>query len=345
MNYGSSAVGFLFATADQGVATGQDGEARGFSYTYRKTQPDVALLVLEYSDGTVEEISQTFWDARVGVFQSSVARGEGRRPRRTSGSFRAGDSVEPEGAVPPQRLEGSSFIFRDRGMATQLTFTTEFSGTLSRRGGSAEDFRYSYDLSASPSASLLIALSSSGESHEYVMRFGARDSGVFVRRVIRGGKLWDTDRGQFSGRGADDDGHDHDHGLGDTERRCPAPKSLEGTTLKVRIGGTVTTIVLNGRGNGVILQRRPNGRVSLQPFTYKYSKESCDEGQLTITLPGGDSDEVRVFELDFTARGRGDCVRKTYEDNELDDTDPGTFTLEDNDSERPRDNQPEDADD
>lgn len=330
LNYGANAVGFLFATADLGVATGQDGTSRGFAYHYEKSRPDVAGLHLEFQDGSVETITMTFWRGRVGTFESSIPR-EGRRPRSVAGTFRAGGDVSPQPALPLSSIRGSSFIFRDRGMAVGLEFTTGISGRLVFPGVD-EPVRYRYDASAWPEASILITLDGSDESHEYTLNFAVRNSGAFVRKVRQGGQLKDTDRGHFSAAGADRE-HDHDDDDDDgeprreTERRCLAPDSLEGTTLRVTIDGETVTIVITGANSGGILRRRSNG-VSLQPFSYTYSKESHTEGLLTITLPGGESDEVRVLELDFKTTSSGKAVRKCYEDGELDDTDEGTFTLD-----------------
>ena len=328
LNYRAKAVGFLFATADQGVATGQDGVARGFAYTFRKARPDTAEIGITFADGTEELLSLEFWQGRIGEFRSSVTR-EGHRPRQAVGTFRAGDDVDPDNAAPPQTLEGYNFIFRDRGMVVALEFGTDFSGILSRQGGDTEIVSYTYDISSWPEASILLTLERSDEHHHYTMSFDARNSGIFVRRVIRDNRLHDTDKGRFSGKGVEDE-DDDGKGGGNTERDCLAPDSLEGTTLEVTATSGVMTVVLNGAGTGSILKIRSNGRVILLPFTYTYSKESSTEGLLTVTLPGGGGDELQVFELNFTTPGAGDSVRKLYADGEPDDTEEGSFSLTDN---------------
>jgi hypothetical protein len=98
--------------------------------------------------------------------------------------------------------------------------------------------------------------------------------------------------------------------------------------LQASIGGKVVTILLDGAGTGSILKRRANGGVALQPFEYTYSKETGSEGLLTITLPSGvGEDEIQVFELEFTSRRGGDCVRSRHMGGEEDDTASGSFTL------------------
>jgi len=285
---------------------------------------------MEYSDGVVEQLALHFRHGRVGTFESSVAR-DRRGPRKASGTFRAGDDVAPGNAVPPQRLEGASFIFRDRGMAVELEFASDFSGILRREGGAVEDFNYDYDVLPGSAASLQLTFPGSGETHECTMTFGARNSGIFQRRIIKGDQVRDADKGKFSGKGAADD--DDDGKGGETEARCTAPKSLQGTTLKVKIGDAVVTILLNGSGTGGILKPRANGRISLQPFSYSYKRETCGEGSLTLTIAGGDGDEIQVFVLNFATADGGDCVRKRYEGGRLDDTGEGTFSLVHNEGE------------
>ena len=329
LNYGVKMIALVFDEEGGGVAKAQDGSQREFDYQYEKASPDVGELVIEFADGGSERLTMTFFRGRVGSFLSEVPR-EGRRPRRASGSFRAGGDVSPRGAVAPRTLEGSQLIFRDRGMITTANFITDFSGSLSRQGGASEIISYTYDISSWPEVSLVISPIGSEETHDYTLVFNARNSGIFERRLIRGNRVRDTDRGQFSGKSkadADDDGK----GGGDTKPECLAPDRLTGRTLQTTIGGQVTTILLSGSSTGSILKRRPNGRVTLQPFSYSYSKESCDEGLLTLTLPRLSGDEVQVFELDFSSGSGGSCVRKLYEGDELDETEEGNFSLSEED--------------
>jgi len=326
LNFGSKVIGLHFATNDGGVASGQDGLRLGFSFFYQKIEPDLARLAIDFSDGAREELELRFWHGRIGIFQG-VSTSTSGRERRSSGTFRAGADVDPANAIAPRSLEGSKFVFRDRGMNTVISFTTDFSGFLVQAGGAPEIITYNYDPSAGSSASVDVAFAESSEVQQYAMEFRARNSGGFTRRVIRGGELRDTDRGRFSGKG-DEDEDDDGKGGGNTESDCIAPESLRGRTLQATIDGKVVTILLDGAGTGSILKRRENGRVALQPFEYTYSKEGDREGLLTLTLPsGGGEDEVQVFELDFTSRRSGDCVRRRYEDGDLDDTGSGSFTL------------------
>ncbi len=329
LNYGTKVTGFSFGLEGLGIAKSPDGAQRGFAYSYRKTRPDVGELVLEFDGGVREAITLNFHHGRVGDFHSVVSR-EGRRPRKASGTFRAGGDVSADNATAPQTLEGSRFMFRDRGMVSVINFITDFSGSLSRQGGDTEVISYTYDISSWPEVSLVVTPAGADETHDYTLVFNARNSGMFERRIIRDNRVRDTDRGKFSGKGeADED--DDGKGGGDTEPECLAPDDLEGRTLQARINGKVATIVFNGPGAGTILKKRANGRVILQPFTYTYSRESCKEGLLTMTLPKVSGDEVQVYELDFTTAGSGKCVRKLYEEEELDDTDNGTFSLSEED--------------
>lgn len=327
LNYGAAVVALRFATATQGIATAADGTQRAFSFTYKKTLPDEAALLLDFGTGKSEEIRFVFWHGRVGIFQTEVQR-PGRRPRKASGTFRAGDDVSPTNALPPLTLEGKKYVFRDRGMTTVINFTTDFSGSLSRQGGDSEVISYTYDISSWPEASLSISRAGTDDSDDYTLVFNARNSGIFKRRLNRDGHNRDTDRGKFSGKGDSDD-DDDGKGGGDTETECLAPDSVEGRTLQAVIDGKIQTIVFDGAGSGSILKKRANGRVIFQPFTYSYSKESTNEGVLTITLPTSSDDQTQVFELDFSTQAGGSCVRKLYEGEELDDTDEGTFTLSD----------------
>jgi hypothetical protein len=215
-------------------------------------------------------------------------------------------------------------------MTSVITFTTDFSGSLARQGGDTEVISYTYDISSWPEASLTLGFPGSDEVHEYTMNFIARNAGAFFRRIIKGGKVTDTDRGKFSGKGADDK-DDDGKGGGNTETECLAPLSLKGRTLQAWVGEEAVTILLDGSRSGHILKKLPHGRVALQSFTYVYKKEGDKEGLLTITLPTGGEDEVQVFELDFTSTAGGRCVRKRYEGEALDDTDKGPFKLSDDD--------------
>ena len=325
LNYGSKLVGLHFATLEEGVASAQDGTQRGFSFNYQKLEPDLGELVIEFADASREVLDLRFFHGRVGFFRGAFVP-DGRGEHRVSGTFRAGNDVRPESAVAPPSLEGSRFIFRDRGMNSVIRFTTDFSGFLIRAGGAAEIISYSYTPGAGGSASVELAFPYSGETHQYALEFRARHSGAFTRRINGAGALRDTDRGKFSGKGAED-ADDDGKGVSRTESDCIAPESLHGRTLQATIDGKVVTILLDGAGTGSILKRRGRG-VALQPFRYTYSKEGASEGLLTITLPSGDGeDEVQVFELDFTDRKGGDCVRKRYDDGKLEATESGSFTL------------------
>ncbi|MGI9243497.1 MAG: hypothetical protein ACR2RV_22040, partial [Verrucomicrobiales bacterium] len=326
LNFGGRVLGLHFATNDGGVASSQDGLRRGFSFTYQTTKLNRAELAIEFSDGSGEELELNFWRGRVGVFQGVSTSASGRE-HRASGTFRAGADVAPQNAVAPNSLEGARFIFRDRGMVAALTFTTDFSGSLTRAGGVPQFISYNYEPSEGASASVEIVFPNSSEVHHYALEFSARNSGGFTRRIVRGGAVEDTDRGKFSGKGAEDE-DDDGKGGGNTETDCIAPDSLQGRTLQANIRGKVVTVLLDGAGTGSILKRREKGGVALQPFEYTYSKQSDREGLLTLTLPSGaGEDEIQIFTLDFVDRRRGDCVRKRYEDGALDATDSGSFTL------------------
>jgi len=315
-------VGYFFATEQEGIETDREGHQRGFTYTYLKTTPDKAEVSINYVDGGITEVALLFREGRVGTFESTISR-EGRRDRRESGTFRAGNDVDPENAEPPVSLVDTHFVFRDRGMTMELAFETETTGSLSRQGGDAEVYSYTYDVTPWHEA-ILVVFPGAGERHEYTMTFGARNSGMFVRHVIADGQLRDTDKGKFSGRKKDkEDGS----GGGDTEPECLAPEKVEGRTLKTVINGSEVTIILDGANTGSVVIRLANGRVSFKPFSYTYSKESGSEGNLTITFPTGGGEDVEVFELDFQTPGSGSCIRKRYESEELDDTDRGTFSL------------------
>lgn len=328
LNYGTKFSGIQFSSEDECSVEDANGIDRVISYSYQKTQPDIAQLMLDFGEaGGVEMIEMNFERGRIGEFSSLLSR-PGRRDFKSSGTFRAGADVATVGQ--PVSLVGSRFVFRDNGTVSVITFSTDFSGSLSGQGGDTEVISYTYDVSSWPEALLTIQLTSAEETHAYQLSFNGRGSGIFVRRSFVDGIQTDTDRGKFSGKGSgdpDDDGK----GEGQSQNECPAPKSLAGRTLQASVGGKVVTILLNGAGTGSILKRMPNGRVTLEPFTYSYSQESCTEGLLTIVSPTGSGDELQVFELDFTTESGGTCVRKRYEDGSLDDSDDGNFTLSEDD--------------
>ena len=325
LNYGSKVVGLTFVGDAAGIVTGQDGIPQGFAYSYQKTSPEAGKLSIEFADGRNEELSLRFYHGRVGTFGSEVAR-DGQRARKSSGTFRAGGDVNPDNAVPPLSLEGSKFIFRDRGMTSILTFTTDFSGSLSRQGGDTEVISYTYDISSWPEASIMVALAGTDVTHEYTLNFAALNAGTFMRRVFDGARIKDLDRGKFSGKGIDD-GDDDGKGGGDTEGDCLAPSSVKGRTLQASVGGKVVTILLDGANTGSVLRQLGDGRVALQAFSYTYKKLSATEALLTVTLPTGSGDEVQVFELEFTSKSEGNCERRRYKDDELKSTEDGDFTL------------------
>ncbi|MFT4548125.1 MAG: hypothetical protein ACI9MB_002076 [Verrucomicrobiales bacterium] len=325
LNYGTQLIGLQFNSHTEGLAEGANAIDRPFTYNFEKTQPDHGQLVMNFGDGgATETLTMVFERGRIGIFSSELSR-PGRRDLKRSGTFRAGADVT---VAQPTSLVGSRFLFRDRGMTSVLTFTTNFSGSLSRQGGDTEVISYTYDVSSWPKALINVELTSAIETHAYQLSFTGRNSGVFVRRKVSGGRVTDTDRGKFSGKGrADPD----DDGKGNSKPECPAPDSLAGRTLQARVGGNTVTILLNGAGSGSILKRLPNGRVALEPFTYSYTKESCSEGLLTITSPTGTGDEVQVLELDFNTEEGGSCIRKRYEDGTLDDSHEGSFSLSEDD--------------
>ena len=331
LNYGGRVGSLTFLNGNFGVAKDQEGSARGFSYTYKKTAPDEAELALEYQDGSLENFVLDFWQGRVGNFHSSIPR-DGRRPRKQAGTFRTGYDIGAENASPPQALAGSNFVFRDRGMVTEIEFGEEGTGKLTRLGKS-QDITYTYNASEEE-ASVEVSIPGSGETHDYAMSFDARNSGIFVCRIISGNRVRDIDRGQFSGRGADDDDKDGAEDGGDTEETCLAPNSLEGMTLKVTIDDVETTILLSGANTGGVVKTLRNGRVTLVPFTYSYTKEGNKQGNLEIEFKRADGGVLKhVFKLDFTSLGGGSVDRDRYEDDDLDDTQSGTFSLEDEEGE------------
>ena len=52
---------------------------------------------------------------------------------------------------------------------------------------------------------------------------------------------------------------------------------------------------------------------------------------LIFMIPGMNGDDKQEFELEFDTPRSGECVRKRYEGDQVDDTDPGTFILIDAD--------------
>jgi hypothetical protein len=353
-----------FTSETEGVDLGVNPDP--FTYILTRTGPDTIKIETKRAGATDRRDVYTlvFTVAAAGTWVRDEFRGSELKDRDV-GVFTVvngtpGGGTPPGGNPPgtgtppaaptevPAALAGLAYLFQSSGQPDRLEFTSATSGTEFSDDVNDDEpnqFTYTYAMSNPATASLVVTFKPD-RWDEYTLVFTSPSQGTFVRREFKDGALDDTDSGAFSsvilspitqpnppsggttnppsGGGTPPPDGTTPPPTGETppppNGSAAPPASLVGLSYSMNDGGAILTrLVITSATAGTEFDDSDPTQ-----FTYAYTVTGANTASLVLTFKTDKWDE---YDLTFTAGTNGGTfVRREFDNDELKDTDSGTFT-------------------
>lgn len=340
-----------FTDATRGVDLGDDPDP--FAYVFTRVDADTVRTDIDYGDGKKDVLTLTFTAPTRGTWVREEYRRE-RLKDRDLGVFSVVSNTVPNvdpnpgtpppppvdpgttnsPAEPPTGLAGVIYQFQSGEHPDRLEFKDATTGL--EIGDDIDDdepntFTYIYTVTGTNTATIVVTFKP-GRHDDYALSFTSGGRGTFVRREFRNGTVKDTDNGAFStvtgpstpgGNGGNDDDDDNggntsgNAGGNTNPGTAPAGPSLEGIVYRMVTGEDPDVLTFNNATAGV-----ETGDDDPAGFTYTYTSTGTSTARLVVRFKPDRWDE---YDLTFVGTNGGTFVRREYDDNQLKDTDSGTF--------------------
>ena len=342
-----------FTDATRGVDLGDDPDP--FAYVFTRVDADTVRTDIDYGDGKKDVLTFTFTAPTRGTWVREEYRKE-RLKDRDLGVFSVVSNTVPNvnpnpGTPPPPPVDpgttnspaepltglaGVIYQFQSGEHPDRLEFKDATTGL--EIGDDVDDdepnaFTYTYAVTGTNTATIVVTFKP-GRHDDYELSFTSGGRGTFVRREFRNGTVKDTDNGAFStvtgpstpgGNGNDDDddnggntgGNGGNTGGNTNPGTAPAGPSLEGIVYRMVTGEDPDVLTFTNATAGV-----ETGDDDPSSFTYTFTTTGTSTARLVVRFKPDRWDE---YDLTFVGANGGTFVRREYDDNELKDTDSGTF--------------------
>jgi hypothetical protein len=339
-----------FTDATRGVDLGDDPDP--FAYVFTRVDADTVRTDIDYGDGKKDVLTLTFTAPTRGTWVREEYRKE-RLKDRDLGVFSVVSNTVPNvnpnpGTPPPPPVDpgttnspaepltglaGVIYQFQSGEHPDRLEFKDATTGL--EIGDDVDDdepnaFTYTYAVTGTNTATIVVTFKP-GRHDDYELSFTSGGRGTFVRREFRNGTVKDTDNGAFStvtgpstpgGNGNDDNGGNTGGNGGNTGGNtnpgtAPAGPSLEGIVYRMVTGEDPDVLTFTNATAGV-----ETGDDDPSSFTYTFTNTGTSTARLVVRFKPDRWDE---YDLTFVGANGGTFVRREYDDNELKDTDSGTF--------------------